>query len=242
MTIIKGKSRSDLQSLFWVLTCISITWISLQKIPMRDQDTLSALTAGLSGGICQCFWSVYFYHNISYTAWGFFRRKRFAPVNLQYPTDERSEGGRGALGQFPALSERWANRSHVCTCTHTDTHTWVTWQLIGVWGKTCKCTGPILKASCACMCFWVVSFCRCNLCCVSLSVSACLCRMTEARNGPKMIKRKPEMCRVEEESPCLITESGMKQSCSASLYWKQVLCPLLHIKKTWPSSWDMCSE
>ncbi|XP_042260799.1 uncharacterized protein LOC121892073 isoform X2 [Thunnus maccoyii] len=32
-----------------VLTCASVKWISLHKMPMREEDTLSALTARLSG-------------------------------------------------------------------------------------------------------------------------------------------------------------------------------------------------
>lgn len=159
---------------------------------MREQDTLSVLTAGLSGA-CAIAFGVHISMITFPPQWGnffFFFFERFAPVNLTYLTDgnreeevplvclqhyQRAEpepwdGGCGVVGWW----------GYLCTCPHTYTHLgYMAHGAVGCEAKTYECTEPIPAGACVYIC--VVSVCHCSLCCVCLSVSGCLCSRTEAR-------------------------------------------------------------
>lgn len=198
-------------------------------MPMRDQDTLSALTAGLSRACANAFWA-----HISMitfpTQWDNSSVGVFFSSELNIP-DWWEQWRRGALGLSPALSERWASRSRggisLHVYAHKHTHLGCMW-CTRVWGKSCECTEPIPRASWACMCVCVRSV------IAAFAVSGCLYLGVYAvgRRLESWLKLSDTVCSVEEEHACIVTDSGMKQGSAASLHWKQVLCPLPHIKNT----------
>lgn len=162
---------------------MSVKWISLQKMPMRDQDTLSAPTAVLSGACADAFWA-----HVSIitfpTQWDLFfflSEEVFCSCELSIP-DWWEQWRRGALGLSPALSERWASRSrgrislHVYARTHTHSRarTHLGYTLHGAPGceaKPASARNRYQELAEPCMCVCAVSVCHCSL---LLCLSVCI--------------------------------------------------------------------
>lgn len=127
-TVVKGKSwYSNLQPLFRALTCAK--WISLQKMPMRDQNTHSALAAGLSGACASAFRSAYCYEkHFLQSAIIFFVRKRLACVYLTYQSDENSEVEVPLVCLQVYPSAECGEGGYLCTCTHAHPVLHATWS------------------------------------------------------------------------------------------------------------------
>lgn len=146
--------------------------------------TLSS-DCGSFRGMCRCFLSAYFYHNISYTVGSFIffflSEEAFCSCELSIP-DWWEQWRRGALGLSPALSERWASRSrgrislHVYARTHTHSRarTHLGYTLHGAPGceaKPASARNRYQELAEPCMCVCAVSVCHCSL---LLCLSVCI--------------------------------------------------------------------
>lgn len=98
-------------------------------MPMRDQNTHSALAAGLSWHVPMLFEAHIAMENIFYRVRSFFFvRKRLACVNLTYQSDENSEVEVPLVCLQDYPSAECGEGEYLCTCTHAHPVLHATWS------------------------------------------------------------------------------------------------------------------